>query len=338
MCIRDSILPSKVFDLFYGAPGTQKSECARAVCEQVYRETGKRTRVVVGDGSALTYQHLVDAKIAEIAEFTHRSWPLDTLNKLTTGWWLKDPLDPNSELVAPNKAILDVGATVFEGLSVAGAYIMGNVRGGLANRGGLGEKMGQDSPIRIVEGELDPKTGQFLAGSGPGTTFGGNPIAHYGIGQGNIVGFVQQSRGLPSQVVIWTAHEYTNDPEKDSLVREIIAGPEVIGKKLVSNMQRAFNNTVHFQSVMLRKKSAEKDPFSQKAIDEAETEFRLYTRDHYNPNGAVQMRYKACTRGVGPDFPQFFTSRVPGQCVIDYYSALKDLRDKKSLDITAPAS
>lgn len=328
------ILPDKVFDLYYGAPGTAKSEAARAALEQMHHETGKKARLIIGDGSSLTFQHLIDAGVAEKVEFTHRSWPLDTLNKLTTGWWPKDVADPDSPLVPPDKSILDVGGHVFEGLSVAASYIMGNVQGGLANRAGKGEKMGQDSPIRIMEGEMNTSTGQMIAGSGPGSTFGGNPPAHYGIAQRAMTGFVQQSRGIPSQMILWTAHEYTNDAEKDTLVRETVAGPEVIGKALTLNIQRAFNNTVHFQSVMLRKKSTEKDAFSQKAIDELDLEFRLYTRDHFNPNGAVQMRYKACTRGVGPEFPQFFTSRTPGKAVLDYYMALSDLRGKKALDVS----
>ncbi len=329
-----NFLPPKIFDALYGQPGTGKSECAARLVEQLYRETGKKSRLVIGDGSMLTYQHLVDAGIAEVASFQWRIWPLDTLQKLASGWWLKDPRDPQSDLVPPSPSIVEVGGYVFEGLSVAAAYIMGNVKGGLAWRGGQGEKLGQDSPIRVIEADIDPKTGQPIPNSGPGTKFGGNPPAHYNIAQRNIVGIVQQSQGLPVQMVIWTAHEAVNDPEKDALVKEQIVGPEVAGKALTANIQRVFQNTIHLQSVAKRVKVD--DTFTGRKVDELDLDYRLYTRDHFNANGTLMVRYKGCTRGVGESFPQFFQSEEPGMAVLEYYKALFEARQMKSQALTTP--
>jgi len=327
------ILPRKMFDIYYGLPATGKSEAAAAILRQMHKESGKRARVVVGDGSMLTYQYLVEAGVVDIMEFSSRPWPLDTMQKLVRGWWPEHSDDPESPLKPPTPAdVKELNGYVFEGISVACNYIMGNVEGGLAERSGRGEKIGQDSPIRIIEGHLDPKTGVLIPGSGPGTTFGGNPVAHYGVAQGHITGIVQQSRGLPVQVTIWTAHESVNDPEKDALVKELVGGPEVVGKALTTKIQRLFNNMPHFQSVGVRTKVD--DDHTKRKVDELDLEYRVYTRDHYNANGAINMRYKACTRAVSEDFPQFFVGKSPGDNIIAYYTAVQEECQRKALDIT----
>lgn len=53
---------AKIFDLLYGGPNTAKSESLARLIEHNYRTTRKRSRIVLGDGSGLTYQHLVDRK------------------------------------------------------------------------------------------------------------------------------------------------------------------------------------------------------------------------------------------------------------------------------------
>jgi hypothetical protein len=134
------------------------------------------------------------------------------------------------------------------------------------------------------------------------------------------------------RVVIWTAHESMNDPEKDALVRETIAGPEVAGKALTTTIQRAFNNTLHMQTVGKRIKK--QDEFTNKNVDDLDIEYRLYARDHFNANGTVMVRYKACTRGVDGTFPQYFESETPGQVGLLYYEALAKVRNGKSTVFT----
>lgn len=325
------MLPTKIFDTYYGQPGTGKSESACRVLEQLYRETGKKARIAVGDGSALTYQHLADAGVAEIWEYTSRSWPLDTMKALTEGQWPEHVNDPESPLLPVGPANLEVGAYVIEGLSVGAGYLMGGSHGGMAWKAAHGIKVGQDSPFHIVEGLLDPKTGQLIPGSGPGTKFGGNSMAHYGVVQNYMRGFIQQSRKL-ANVVIWTAHEATNDPEKDSLVKEQIIGPEVIGKAMTTTVQRVYTNTLHMQTVAKRVK--QDDSFTGKKVDELDLEYRVYTRDHFNANGTLMTRYKGCTRVSDAEFPQFFTSSEPGKAVLDFYEALQERSAQKRRALT----
>lgn len=332
---------AKIFDCLYGGPGTAKSESCARLIEYVYRTTGKTARLVVGDGSALTYEHLVEANIAAMCEFGTRSWPMDTMQKLLSGWW---PRPDTGELVPPGfvleakdwpgplwvNDISNVGVYVFEGLSVAGAYIMGCVQGGLAERAGRGEKIGQDSPIRIIEGEIDPKTGKPI--SGPGTSFGGNPPAHYNVAQRTILECLQRSKGLDVDYVLWTAHEADNNSEKD-MNKESLVGPEVVGKALTGSIQRNFNNTLH--CVTVSKKVKVKDPFTDKMIDGLTLEYRIYTEDHFSASGTTMVRFKACTRGGDSSVPQYVVSKEPGDGLLTYYTLLSKLRNTRTAALTA---
>jgi hypothetical protein len=332
---------AKVFDCIYGGPGTAKSESCARLIEHVYKTTGQVARVVVGDGSALTYEHLVEAGIAEICDFGTRPWPQDTLQKLSSGYW---PNPNTGELVPLGFQIVDqnqviwqndltnVGVYIFEGMSVAGAYIMGNVQGGLAERSGRGEKIGQDSPIRIVEGEVDPKTGKVT--SGPGTSFGGNPPSHYNVAQRTILECLQRSKALPVDYCLWTAHEADNNPEKD-LNKESLVGPEVVGKALTGSIQRNFNNTLHCVVASRKAKAKEVDKATQRTFDELVNEYRIYTQDHYSASGSTTVRFKACTRGGSVDFPQYFVSKEPGDALLTYYQTLSNMRKDRAAMLTA---
>lgn len=316
-------LPNRIFDLLYGASGSGKSNAIAKMIVELSKQTGKKARVWVGDGSAVTYDPLVNAGICSVAEFTHRPWPFDVIKRLTTGWWPEDPFDPQSPLVDPAKQpdLKDVGIWVIEGASVMGAYCMGGIKGGLAEQAGRGIKIGQDSPIQILQGETD-KTGKLI--DGPGTFVGGNPIAHYNVGQRAITDAVQQSRGL-SRYVFWTAHEATNDPAQSQLNKELIVGPEVVGKALTASFQRMFGNTPHFQSVAKRGKT--KDDFTGKDMTELESEYRIWTNDHFSPDGNTMIRYKALTRGVDGSFPKYFND------IKSYYAAIAEFQSK-GVDIT----
>jgi hypothetical protein len=99
-----------------------------------------------------------------------------------------------------------IGVWIFEGLSVAGAYIMGDMKGGLAYRGGQGQKIGSESPYTIIDADLD-SAGKIIKGSGPGDRYGGSSKTDYGTAQKRMLGVLERSKALPGDFTIWTAHE-----------------------------------------------------------------------------------------------------------------------------------
>jgi len=320
-------------ECFYGEPGTGKSEAANRVAELVATETGLTTRVLLGDGSRATYEDsgLIGANIAQVLDYTARDYPLSTLEQLCEGWWPEDVDDPRSPLVPPSTPakrttndLSSVGVYIIEGLSVAGTYLMGDQKGGLAYRSGRGEKIGQDSPIRIVDGDVD-RLGNFVAGSGPGGQFGANPPSHYNVAQRRVLTCVDRSKTLPMKWVIWTGHQRAVE---DKISKEVLVGPEVVGGALTSQIQRVFNNTLHFVTAAKRVKGG-KDAHTEKAADDLDLEYRIYTRDHYSPDGNVTFKYKACTRGVSADVMPAFLTGAPGEAIEDFYLRIKAERLKR---------
>lgn len=339
---------AKRLELYYGAGGTGKSEAALRVIKLMNEATGKKARVFLGDGSQATYDDsgLVDAGIIETLDFGARDWPTSTLNQLAEGWWPADPQDPKSPLIAPTPAsIANIGVLVGEGLSVGGLYIMGDSKGGLAYRAARGEKIGTEVSYRYIDGETDA-LGNFKDNkdhtNGPGMAFGANGLAHYGAAQKRILGVVERSKSVPVDYMIWTAHERAAE---DKLTKETIVGPEVAGGALTANMQRHFNNTLHF--VTAEKRGKETDEFSLKLITDLDVVYRIYTRDHFSPQGTVQIKFKACTRGMaagnGPIYdktgklisdddtmPLFFTGARPGDAIEAFYARLKGIRARRA--------
>jgi len=322
------------FECYYGQSGTGKSEGAAAVIEALYESDGLTSRVIVGDGSKATYidRGLVDAGVVQIMDFSMRDWPLTTFAQLCEGYWPEDVDDHKSKLVAPKAGDLKkLGVFVVEGLSVGAQYLMGDMKGGLAEQAGRGIKIGQDSPVHSKDILYDAK-GNEIKDSGPGTSFGGNPISHYGYAQRRLLANVERTKAFPN-VVIWTAHEMGTT---DKVSGEKLVGPEAAGQALTANLPRHFNNTLHFVTAQ-SKKAKKKDDLTEAMVTELDVEYRVYTRDHFHPDGQFFVKYKAVTRGVseGQGMPLYLESDVPGQSVIDFYNKVTEARKARTVALLA---
>jgi hypothetical protein len=316
--------------MIYSETGGGKSSCIAALIAKVFRETGKSFRVYVGDGSAATYEDwgLVDVGAVHLMDYTMRDWPLTTMQQITEGMWPEDPLNPQSKmrrLTAPELAA--TAGWVYEGTSVASGYIMGNKKGGLAEQAGRGVKIGQDSPIMLKELDTNAQ-GNYVPGSGPGGTFGGNPISHYNVAQRHMLTNIERSKQLPG-LVYWSGHERVGE---DAVTSEKVIGPEVAGKALSAGLPKYFNNTLH-ATVAVKVGTKTADATTGKQVSGVFNEYRLYTRDHMDPDAITPVKYKAVIRTPRPDMIRdYYVSDKPGQNLLDFYA---DLQKAKEAQIAA---
>lgn len=313
----------KWIECYYGQSGTGKSESIVAVIINIFNTTGKKARILVGDGSGATYGGLVAAGVAEIIDYTTRDWPLSTLSQLCQGFWPADPLDPKSKMLpmTPDK-FKELGICVIEGLSVGAEYVMGDKKGGFSERAARGEKIAGDSPIQLIDAERNAQ-GIIIPGSGSGLAFGGVTLGGYGHAQRRMLGFIEQSKGLPGWV-IWTAHERVAE---DKNTNQKVMGPEVAGGALTTKLSRYFNNTLHFATAEKTKKVT--DDHTGKSVDIIDAEYRIYTKDHFRAEGNTFVKYKAVSRTPDPQaLPTYFTSDDPHESIINFYRNVKEARAK----------
>jgi DNA polymerase III delta prime subunit len=331
-----------IFDLIYGPPGSGKTLMLIALAKNIYQKTGKQTRVYTGDGSYSMYKNsgLVDGGIiASLMDFTARDYPFSVLQQITEGMIPVDLDDPKSKFRTLTKEeVNNTGLWIFEGLSVAGNYMMGDAKGGLAQRAADGEVIGQDIAARFTDGNDKDK---ILDKDGNPYKYGGNSGGHYAFGQRHLLANIVRSKSLPRQVV-WTAHERYDDGERGGSfskgqtadkykLEDKIIGPECIGKQMTANISREFGNTLH--TTVASKKSQEGDDKTTgkgKYVEKAE--YRLYTRDHYDPDGIVTMKYRAVNRVANEEkvnmIKDYYTGEKPGQALLAFY---KDLAEANTL-------
>lgn len=334
------------FECYYGQSGTGKSEAIVAVIKRLWHETGKKFRVLVGDGSAATYEALVSAGVVEIADYTIREWPLSTMTQICQGYWPQDVLDPKSKLVAlTQEQFASFAGYAIEGLSVGSGYIMGDKKGGFAEQASRGVRIGGDNPVKLVDLELDA-AGNPKAGTGPGLAFGGVTLGGFGQAQRRMLGFIEHSKGLPGWV-IWTAHEKMGE---DKASNTKVIGPEVAGGALTAGLSKHFNNTLHF--AIAQKSVKVKDQHTEKSVDEIDAEYRIYTRDHFRAEGNSFTQYRAVCRTPLPNgwptgetdvktkkplvvgaMPLYFESDQPGKSIIDFYENVKLARLQSIADL-----
>lgn len=308
------------FDLFYGAPGSAKTRSLIELIKKMNMDTGKIARVYTGDGSKVMYElamstGLVPPGAIEVMDFVSRPFPFTTLQQICEGWWPKDPSDSKSQMakLTPDQ-VMKTGMWIFEGASVAGNYMLGDQPGGLAQRAADGETIGQDANIQFADS--------------PEYKFGGNAPAHYGMGQRHLLQDMLRTKAFPGEVY-WSAHERVDDGERNSglgkdapktRVNEKNIGPEILGKALTNSIGREFGNTLHFTTAT-KKVQDGTDPITGKTQYKDKTEYRVYTRDHYDPDGIVQLKYIAIHRAMNSEMVKdFYISDKPGAGLLQFYA------------------
>lgn len=310
-------------DLFFGEPGTGKSLAALEIIRREYRRARKKARVYVGDGSAATYldSGLVDAGIIHLMDYSTKPYPMTITQQMTDGMWPEDPENPLSKMrpLTPEERA-ETGVWVFEGVSVMGLYLMGHVQGGLAQQAGQGVKIGGDANVAFQDAEIDTTTGRYKAGTGTGQKWGGSNLAHYMVAQGHMLDRINRSKALPGWV-IWTGHEVSAE---DKMTGEKVIGPEMAGSAKSASLSRVFNNTLHFTIALKDQGRAKvKDEYTKADVRQAEMDYRLYTRSHYDPDGLSNARYMAVVRTPMPEMVKLYYSGKPGEAVSALYDDIE---------------
>ncbi len=310
-----------LFDLHYGAPGSAKTRSLMEVLRKLLADNpSKLVRVYTGDGSKIMYELAVKAGLfkpeqLKIMDFIIRQSPFTTCQQITEGWWPENENDPASKMKKLTaKEVEQTCAWIFEGASVMGNYMLGDAKGGLAQRAADGEVIGQESNIRITD-DADYK-------------FGGNAPAHYGLAQRHLLQNILRSKALPGYVG-WTAHERVDDGERGGglkpgqgdkvRISDKQIGAELVGKALTGSISREFMNTLHYM-IATKKTANGTDPVSGKTQYVDKTEYRVYTRPHYDPDGIVSLQYQALNRAIHPDkVKDFYVSDTPGAGLLAFY-------------------
>jgi len=329
-------MPNQRHSLFWGPTGSGKTTAIiEMLLDYFHQNPDGIARVYVGDGSKASYLDtgLVEAGKIQLFDYSTRDWPLSTMQDICEGKFPQDPNDPNSPLVFPTpEELAKIGFWVFEGLSTASQYIMGDKKGGLSEQSARGVKIGQDSPIRITDAETDSK-GMYVPKSGTGYVFGGNPMAHYNFAQRRVLGWIERTKALPGWV-IWTAHERMG--EDTGTTGEKIIGPEAAGKALTAGLPKYFSEALHFTVAFGSKNLVDK--VTDKNIKVSNLEYRLYTRSHFDPDGMTQIPYIAVNRCMIPSMlPDYLVGKEPGENVRKFYTIIKEAateKVKKILDTT----
>jgi hypothetical protein len=131
--------------------------------------------------------------------------------------------------------------------------------------------------------------------------------------------------------VIWTAHERVGS---DSQTGEKVIGPETAGQALSAGLMKYFGNTLHFTTALGSRNI--KDSITDKQVKKSNLEYRIYTRDHFDPDGMTALVYRAVNRCKIPSkLPDYLTDPNPGQAIMQFYTIITEAAQeymKKRLD------
>jgi hypothetical protein len=212
--------------LVYGVSGAGKTTQVQELAKWVHNLNGKLTRLVSCSGGGWTsIQPAVNAGIVIPTYIRTRDFPVETLDKMTKGWWPADVNDPASSLLPPDKQkdYGNIGGYAFDGITEACEWMMSYINS-------------QEAAGKI---KISAQSSKFKDGA---TEYGAPSLAHYGNIQTRIADFVSNSKGLRGMYLMWTALELK---ATDDNTRLPIYGPDISGKAKTAIASAWFDNTLH---------------------------------------------------------------------------------------------
>lgn len=271
-------------DMLYGDTGSTKTSRLGDAAEYYYETTGKPSRLVSTDTGG--WQAIKALEVAGII-IPFRITPdrinmIETLDKLSKGWWVKDTSDPQSPLAPPDNG---AACVMFDGATSVCRMLMTLHESSVT----YDDRTKTLSPQNIKVPEM-PKD-SFIKSGDYVRRFVGR--SDYGGVQGRISEFIRNSGNL-SIPAIWSALEDKGEDES----KKPTYGPSFIGQALTGICGNWFGNFIHMDMVNVAVEI--ENPAGKQFPKVPVTEQRpyMFLRKHLDPNGAdpYKLPYPAKTR------------------------------------------
>lgn len=219
----------------YGITGVGKTTQTELLVEVVRQVLGPEKIVRLASANAdgwSVIQPSVDSGKVKPCWVQSRKYPIQTIDRLTRGWWPADPDDPDSPLLPPDKQPdwETVGGVVFDSGTDYANWIM------------------RDSLLREADSKGSYKIAAEAAShyysdgaTGDETRYASAARGHYGSDQNRMEQFIVQSKDIPDRFVMWT---FLEDRGKDPVTKAPVYGPDVIGSAINGMVPSWFGRTV----------------------------------------------------------------------------------------------
>lgn len=254
--------------LMYGPMGSGKTSALAAIARSIYKETGKKTRLISGDGGGFDpVGNLIDLGIIEPAAIGGRKDILPTLQDLARGDWFID-----GELVKPNAKsksgkvndLSTVGLYVVEGTKFIGQTMLNNLLG---------------KGINFTDKNLVTDFTANQDDTNEVHHYGLPVFGHYGFTQNYVTNVIFSFLSLiqsTNSMLIFTTHEYEDEGDSKQN-RKPITGPASTGKALVGSLPSMFGRVIHMTKLPVKNIVKSKTGGSEAVFG---TEYRAYFRPH----------------------------------------------------------
>jgi hypothetical protein len=267
-------------NLIYGDTGSTKTSRIGDAAEWYAQKTGKPVRGVFSDtGGYGAIEHLVESGVVIPFVLTHERGDtlIEDMDKLSRGWWPKDPKDPKS--VLEYGKMESVSAILFDGATSICNMMMSYHESAV--------KYNATSDSIIATGVRVPEMPKdsFIRSGGYLRRFTGR--SDYGGVQSRIKEFIRNSAMLPVPAE-WTALETKGTDES----KRPIFGPELIGQALTGSCGSWVGNLLHLD---LLPTETEVDVAGRK-VKIVKAEPFLFTRSHIDPADPTKTPYLAKVR------------------------------------------
>jgi len=219
-----------------GIPGsgktTQIGELVRVVQERLGPDKVVRLASANADGWGVITPSVENGDVVPLW-VPARPYLIQTIDRLTRGWWPADINDPDSPMLPPEKQPDrgKVGATVFDSGTDYADIIMRYMLHREAQPRSTFRAAAEAAAHIYKDGATGEETGYAAAGRG-----------HYGSDQNRLEQFINQSKDLPNQFVMWT---FLIDKGKDTVTRAAVYAPDAIGTAINGKIPSWFGRTIH---------------------------------------------------------------------------------------------